>query len=263
MSSVAEWTWSINNMADVHSLGFWGPVQANHAFCEPHYAVSPYIAEFFNSTSSIIYILLACCIRFPNDKLLAAAQLWLGAVGLGSMLFHGTMRYMFQLTDEVPMVGFLCTLMVAKISTPHPWVRNDATRHIANALVILFSMTLMCVYVVMDEYEIFVHGFTVMVLGDTFLTLTLMDWRSKLQRRAYAVSFFGILLGRVGWELEHILCPEYPSVWPLHVVWHVLSCLSAYGAMVNAYVMRADKGATLPRFVGFGDCIATQESKVD
>jgi len=251
-------------MPSHHATGFWGPVEANHSFCEPHYAVSPYIAEFFNSTSSIIYILLALCVRFPNDSLLRAAQVWLLAVGVGSILFHGTMRYVFQLADEIPMVGFLATLMVAKISTPHPLLNNGYI-WMAKTLVLLFSVALITVYVVLDQYEIFIHGFTFMVLVDTVLTLTLLNtsgkW-GKVELRAYIVSFVSIILGRIVWESEHLLCPSYPQVWPLHVVWHLCSCLSAYMAMVTVYVIRAGKDTTtkLPRFVGFEDLIPAASS---
>lgn len=30
--------------------GYWGQATANHQFCEPHYASSPYFAEFWNGT---------------------------------------------------------------------------------------------------------------------------------------------------------------------------------------------------------------------
>lgn len=263
-----NWTWSINNLASTHPTGFWGPVEANHAFCEPHYAITPYIAEFFNSTSSIIYILLGSgfVVKFPNDGYIQTAQVWLVAVGIGSMLFHGTMRYVFQLTDEVPMVGFLSTLMIAKITAMQLPTTTAIT--LAIALVVLFSISLIAIYTLWNEYEIFIHGFTGMVLVDTVLTLSLLDrrasnkWR-KVEGRAYLVSFFSIVLGRVAWESEHLLCPQYPQVWPLHVVWHLFSCLSAYAAMVNIYVIRArlcsnskNVNKTLPGFVGFGNLIA-------
>lgn len=259
LNSSADWTWSIPNMAfSKDESGFWGPVQANHAFCEPHYAVSPYIAEFYNSLSSLIYIVCALSVKFPNDPLVHTAKWWLCAVGVGSMLFHGTMRYVFQLTDEVPMVAFLATLLIAKLSTPHSCLEKGKMK-MANALVMLYSISLMASYIVLDQYEVFIHGFTIMVLVDTVVTLTLLDWKNSIQVRAYVVSLISIVLGRVAWELEHFLCARYPQVWPLHVVWHFLSCLSAYAAMVTVYVIRAHKNATLPRFWGFGDLIDDAE----
>jgi dihydroceramidase len=255
-----NWTWSIPNFASSHtSSGYWGPIEANHAFCEPHYMMSPYIVEWFNCTSSIIYILLALTVSFPKDVFLnTAARGWLVLVGVGSMLFHGTMRYIFQLSDEIPMVGFLSTLMIAKLAF---WNKNK-TRMVAITLVMLFGVGLLIVYVVLDQYEVFIHGFAVMVLIDTVLTISLLDSSArfgKVEVRAYLVSLVAIVLGRIAWELEHLLCFKYPQVWPLHVVWHFFSCLSAYAAMVTVYVIRARKNyeiQCLPRFVGFVDLIS-------
>ena len=35
------------------AVPFWGPVTANYDWCESNYAVSQYVAEFFNSISSL------------------------------------------------------------------------------------------------------------------------------------------------------------------------------------------------------------------
>lgn len=269
-SSTSNWgAWSIPNMSSshAHSTGYWGPVEANHAFCEPHYAISPYIAECFNSLSSVIYILVALSTTFPKDSLLQTAQGWLFLVGIGSMLFHGTMRYIFQLTDEIPMVGFMATLMMAKISASFQQQEKNSKSammlFMAKAMVVVYSVGLMLIYVVLDEYEIFIHGFTVLVLVDTLLTLSLLDKTGKskwtrIELWAYVISFVAIILGRVAWETEHLLCPHYPHVWPLHVVWHLFSCLSAYAAMVTVYVIRAKTNGDiqrLPRFVGFQNLV--------
>ena len=263
----SEWTWPINNMAHTHNVtGFWGPVEANHAFCEPHYAVSPYIAEFFNSTSSLIFMLVALFINFPTDPFIQVSRVWLLAIGLGSMLFHGTMRYEMQLADEIPMVGFVTTLMIAKISMPHPWLIGYIG--LANALVIFVALALIGIYVIWDEYEIFIHGFTLLVIVDSILNVAVWQNKAstkweKLQTRSHMVGFFAILLGRVAWESEHYFCVSYPSVWPLHVVWHLLSCTSAYGSMTSTYVMRAKENAKMPRLIGFLEFSRDKKIHVD
>ena len=35
---------------------YWGPVTANIDWCETNYAVSPYVAEFFNTLSSLAFV---------------------------------------------------------------------------------------------------------------------------------------------------------------------------------------------------------------
>ncbi|KAM0005849.1 putative ceramidase [Helianthus debilis subsp. tardiflorus] len=45
-------------MADGIS-SFWGPVTSSHEWCEKNYVVSSYVAEFYNTISTIPCILLA------------------------------------------------------------------------------------------------------------------------------------------------------------------------------------------------------------
>lgn len=85
----------------------------------------------------------------------------------------------------------------------------------------------------------------------------------KLQTRSHMVGFFAILLGRVAWESEHFFCVSYPSVWPLHVVWHLLSCTSAFGSMTSTYVMRAKENAKMPRLIGFLEFSRDKKIHVD
>jgi dihydroceramidase len=262
----SEWIWSVNNLAHTHSTGWWGEVEANHAFCEPHYAVSHYIAEFFNSTSSLIYILLAFFIQLPkHDAFLQISRIWLLAIGIGSLLFHGTMRYAMQLADEIPMVGFVTTLMIAKISMPHPWLIGYTG--LATVISIFYGISLIGVYVLWDQYEIFIHGFTILVVCDFLLSIPL--WQNKrgskwetLQIRSHMVGIFTILLGKVAWEVEHLLCESHPFVWPLHVVWHLLSCTSAYGSVTSTYVMRAKETEEIPRLFGFTE-FRIRDTKID
>lgn len=251
--------WSVNN--HIHNrTGFWGPVDANHSFCEPHYAVSPYCAEFFNSVSSLVFVVLAVSLRFPGgDRLVRASQVWLALIGLGSITFHGSMRRTMQLCDEVPMVGFVATLLVAKIVKPHPRVPDKLVPWLSGAAV-LFSVALCACYVVFDQYEIFVHGFTLQCAVDGVLVHTMErhPLHGREQFRASIMSLVWILLGRVAWETEHNLCGRYPQLWPLHVLWHFLSCASAYNSMVFAYLARAKDDAELPRWI-----FSSQKKKVE
>ena len=88
---------------------FWGPVTANYNWCEADYAVSRYVAEFFNTISSIptftvgLYFLLkARQHKYGFRFSLAGAMLAL--VGIGSVSFHGTLTRAGQILDEVPML---------------------------------------------------------------------------------------------------------------------------------------------------------------
>ena len=88
---------------------FWGPVTANYDWCESNYAVSRYVAEFFNTISSVptftvgVYFLLKARRHEYGFRFLLAGVM-LALVGIGSVSFHGTLTRAGQILDEVPML---------------------------------------------------------------------------------------------------------------------------------------------------------------
>ena len=81
-------------------------------WCEPNYVWSAYVAEWFNTLSSLPMaawgvVGLVQCAR--SSKAVAARFYWVYAglvgIGLGSAAFHGTLLRMCQALDELPMIG--------------------------------------------------------------------------------------------------------------------------------------------------------------
>jgi len=95
-------------------VGFWGVPTATVDWCEQNYAVSPYLGECFNTVSSLAMVaagLLGLARgRAEADSRVGIAYGLLALVGLGSMAFHATLRFEFQLLDELPML-YLVTWM--------------------------------------------------------------------------------------------------------------------------------------------------------
>ena len=81
-------------------------------WCENDYAVTPYIAEFWNTVTSIFILFSALYWYIPNKKLYknsnqqsAVKIFWsMIVVSIGTCLFHGTLLYKYQLIDEMPML---------------------------------------------------------------------------------------------------------------------------------------------------------------
>ena len=128
-----------NRRQDVN--GFWGPSDALHQFCEPHYAFTFFLAEFFNSTSSLAYTAAAIYGALTSPGFDAAVQAeWaiLAIIGLGSAAFHGTMLFKYELWDELPMMGLVFISSIAR-SAVHPWLKTPATR-------LLFCVVVCCAH---------------------------------------------------------------------------------------------------------------------
>lgn len=80
-------------------------------WCEKNYVYTPYIAEFWNTVSgsilclsSILFYYLYIYKKVEYNKYIQYANIWLFIVGVGTIFFHGTLLYIFQLFDEIPML---------------------------------------------------------------------------------------------------------------------------------------------------------------
>jgi dihydroceramidase len=103
--------------------GFWGVPTSTVDWCEANYAVTPLVCEFFNTLSSFAMVVagvLGIVVHWRVlDRWLLVAFGLLAVVGIGSVAFHGTLRFEFQMLDEVPML-YLVTLMVYLLLEPGP-----------------------------------------------------------------------------------------------------------------------------------------------
>ena len=76
--------------------------------CEYNHHHSPYLAEPWNSFSSLTYCIAAVWAYLYQNKnmethiVLSLVSLFM--IGIGSFCFHGTLTYRMQLLDELPMV---------------------------------------------------------------------------------------------------------------------------------------------------------------
>ena len=83
---------------------------SNVDWCEANYAISPYVAEFWNAMSSVPMTGVAFYGFYMGRRHLRYEPRWgmawfmLGIVGLGSALFHATLKHAFQACDELPML---------------------------------------------------------------------------------------------------------------------------------------------------------------
>jgi dihydroceramidase len=90
--------------------GYWGVVDSSIDWCEANYAITFYVAEFYNTISSIpmsilsIFGILLTRKYATTELRYIFVFLCIVSVGIGSAAFHGTLRFYAQLFDELPMV---------------------------------------------------------------------------------------------------------------------------------------------------------------
>lgn len=223
-------------MADAQPAhGFWGAPTALHTFCEQNYATTYFVAEFWNSLSSLLYCAAAAHVlakpEARADRTIVATSLALFVTGLGSMAFHGTMLYEWELWDELPMLVFIGCALYTKAACLPP--RLAPFRGAFTVCAFLSVSGSAVAYLVFQQYELFVISFTAIVAADLLIALA-QPAQSRAINWLKALCLFCAISGKVIWEQEVRMCASEPRVWPLHVVWHVLSSAAAYyGLLAN------------------------------
>jgi dihydroceramidase len=88
--------------------GFWGPPTSSVDWCESNYQHTFYVAELFNTVSSLAMCLAGLAGLWLHRRVLERRFLLAFAivvvVGLGSAAFHGTLHFELQMLDELPML---------------------------------------------------------------------------------------------------------------------------------------------------------------
>jgi dihydroceramidase len=97
-------------LTSANASGFWGPPHTSSIdFCEENYAVTPFVAEFHNTWSSIPIAfvgLFGYLYANPTKEVrFSVMYLVFFVIGLGSVMLHATLMKFPQSFDEIPMVS--------------------------------------------------------------------------------------------------------------------------------------------------------------
>lgn len=235
-------------------LNFWGPVTASIDWCEKNYVYSPYVAEFYNTISSIPTIMLAIfgvivSLSQGFEKRFTVLHLSNMILGMGSILFHGTLQHVLQQSDETPMVWEML-LYIFILYSPDWHYRSTmptflflygiifAVVHSLFHLGISFKVhyAVFCLLCAPRMYKYYIH---------------MDDLSAKRLAKFYVATLF---LGSLCWICDRLFC-EQISGWSInpqgHALWHIFIGFNAYFA--NAFLMfcRAQQRGWSPRIVHF------------
>lgn len=220
-------------------LGFWGIPTSTIDWCEENYVVSTYIAEALNTTTNSIFIALAAFAIYHayhnrlEPRFIFTAFGFL-LVGIGSWLFHMTLKYQFQLLDELPMIYATCipfwsvfsesksakgSLLVAlgifsaanTLTVIYLYVK-DPTLHqaaygILNAAIIFKSHLLANKYVRVEQarknlHHTMIFGISIFILGYFLWNLDIhLCSAVRAKRRDWGIPYGFILEGHGWWHI--------------------------------------------------------------
>eukprot|EP01147_Barroeca_monosierra_P000328 gene328-3696_t len=222
--------------------GYWGQPTSSIDWCEENYAVTYYIAEFYNTISSLVIAGFGLYGVFHWRKLrheLRFIILWLTiiAVGIGSALFHGTLLFSMQMMDELPMV-------YAMLVWIYIWMENETllprNKYLPIYLV-LYGLFWTFVHSYLGFVTLFQVHFAVLVItGYVFViryAIKTRDYRVKVFTFLYITPF---VVAFFLWSIERIFC-HHLRTFQLHAWWHALSGLSCYFSVVLATTARHEQ----------------------
>ena len=222
----------------VDPVGVWGIPTASIDWCEQNYVVTAWVAEFWNTLSSLAMVVAGIVglssRRFAREVRLAFALLVL--VGVGSIAFHATLRFGLQMMDELPML-YLVTWLVWLL------VENGPTRRFGRWFPVALG-----IYVVLAtagatlnrgdaQFLAFHVSFGAMEMF-CLVRVTQISLRqeNRTVRSRFAVGLLAYAAGIAVWFVDLKACPWVSVTLPshgipnpqLHAWWHLLVSLGFF-----------------------------------
>ncbi|KAF9540325.1 Alkaline ceramidase 3 [Mortierella hygrophila] len=230
-------------------VGYWSPNTSSIDWCENNYTISYYIAEFWNSISSILIATLAA-IGYMNlasykERRMTLLMQAFFTIGVGSTLFHGTLRHKMQLLDELPMLYAATIGMFICIETHFGkqgrWFPIALTAWIATTTVIFSttSGTLQSLSFQLTYGSMIITGLIFLRIFHT--TRRAIRPTPPTVSRLIRLTVSSMLLAITVWLIDYNLCVYINGVseesvlgWnpQFHAWWHLLSAYGVYGQSV-------------------------------
>lgn len=219
-------------------MGFWTELGAAASvdWCEPNYVVSHWVAEWWNTLSSLALVALGLVgWRDARREGLEPRFAWcfasLALVGAGSAAFHGTMLQSAQALDELPMIyGGLVLLYCLVNRRGHSAIRE---RRWIVGLAVYGALFTVCYFALTEYFTFFIVSYaaivTVIVLGAAALAFSSAG--SPTHRRLFSIAA-GSYCGGVFllWFPEHVFlaCDHPLQSLHLHAGWHVAAAVGTF-----------------------------------
>ncbi|EGV63487.1 alkaline ceramidase ydc1 [Yamadazyma tenuis] len=237
-------------------LGYWGDITSTIDWCEENYVVSDYVAEFLNTTTNAVFILLALfAIYHARQNKLEWRFIFTGLgfllVGIGSWWFHMTLKYHFQLLDELPMIYATCVPFWSVFSE----FRNPKDSVMIGVGIFMGANLLTLIYVWFKDPTLHQAAYGILNFVIIFKSFRLTEKyvsdpvaRSNMHKTmSLGIGLF--LLGYIFWNLDIHFCSSirsirrnvgipYGFVLEGHGWWHVFTGLGVYYYLVYEEYLR-------------------------
>jgi len=207
-------------------------------WCEPDYVYFSFIAEFWNSISGLSLIYSSYYFKKNNqiindNSFITKTLFLLYVVGIGTILFHSTLLYFFQLFDEIPML-----LMAFNYIDLSKSILNVDLNEIESVIRLVTLYAIIFSYFILPEYQVllFMLSFTVCVVYILFLLIKInkkLDQVTYYDYRIYRIKKYNKIISYIFissfiiWILDSSFC-YYVQHLHFHSMWHILTSIGLY-----------------------------------
>lgn len=243
--------------------GYWGAKTSSVNFCESDYQHTPYIAETWNTISSLWIVLLPLIgLLYSNptgEFRFKVAYTVLIIVGCGSITLHATLHEGGQKADELPMLWMCSTIFYCLADN----VRDNRYGNKIGLAVSAFVIAQTLIYVqIQSLYEVFVTGYLTMV-GCIVLWTAKKAWLDNTSLALRYLWLFSvtqyIVVGSSVWILDMYYCEYYQDYYEMiggvtwHVLWHFSAGLASFSTIQQLIFLRlAELGFTPKVEIAYG-----------
>lgn len=167
-------------------------------WCESNYLISDYIAEYWNTITGVCLMISGYMFYYNNQKWFYTTKyaiiftriivLFL-LVGIGTILFHSTLLYPFQLLDEIPMILLANEYLSLLISleTFEKIFKDDIKLRLKNLLFSSYKMISFIVFIYFVHPNLQILTFhTTLKISEIAIIFVLYNLLDKLNYVVYS-----------------------------------------------------------------------------
>ncbi|KAI1962505.1 alkaline ceramidase ydc1 [Ophidiomyces ophidiicola] len=206
--------------------GYWSPVTSTLNWCEEDYYATIYAAEIVNTVTNLLFLFLGIkgirsCQKHGHDFIFQIAFMGYFIVGLGSLLFHSTLKYPMQLVDELSMIYTTCLMCYATFS----FSKSTRSRSILGLSLLGLSVFITAYYHYLQDPRFHQNAYAILTIVVVFRSMWLMEVTLRAKwRRARALSNTPVDESVTGVSRDIQLSQNTRDLRILNTMWAMVVC---------------------------------------
>ncbi|KAG8454734.1 hypothetical protein GDO86_001088 [Hymenochirus boettgeri] len=212
-------------------------------WCEDNYLYSEYVAEYYNTVSNVIFLVVGPLMMYllhpyACTRSLAVHLVWLmfTVVGFFSIYYHMTLSYLGQLMDEISILWVIA--VGYSVWFPRPYFPNFIKNR-KNFGTIIFTVATFST--VLSFVRPAVNAYVLNCITFHILYIVVKEMKKCSDHSIQKLALASICLWLVAiscWLSDRFLCSFWRRInfCYLHSIWHVFICITvAYSNTLFSY----------------------------